>query len=181
MFLALLPHLYLFELLDLCILPGTTPDQRLAAERVIQQRLPALELGNKLALARRAPPGILAALLRGGDARCVETCLNNPHLQEAAILQFLSRPAATPETISMVARHSRWQQRPNLRQAILNNPRTPVVWFTLWLPTLRTPDLNRLLAGRRLTAAQKRSVTAELRGRGHADPAESATKDGPFP
>jgi hypothetical protein len=31
--LDVLPHLYLFELLDLCLLPGITADQRCAAER----------------------------------------------------------------------------------------------------------------------------------------------------
>lgn len=31
--LALLPHLHLFELVDLCMIPGVTPDQKFAAER----------------------------------------------------------------------------------------------------------------------------------------------------
>lgn len=164
--LALLPHLHLFELLNLCILPGTTADQRLAAERVILERLPGIELGNKLALARRAPPAVLAALLRDGEVRCVESCLNNPRLKEAAILQFINGSSSGAETISMIARHPRWQQRPNLRQAMLKNPRTPGVWFTLWLPALPTSDLNNLLVGRRLTPAQKQLVSDELRRRG---------------
>jgi hypothetical protein len=164
--LALLPHLYLFELLNLCILPGTTPDQRLAAERAILQRLPGIELGNKLALARRAPPAVLAALLRDGGARCVESCLNNPRLKEVAILQFINGSSSSAETISMIAHHPRWQQRHNLRKAILKNPKTPTVWFTLWLPALRTPDLNNLLVGRRLTPTQKQLVSGELKRRG---------------
>lgn len=36
---SLLPHLYLFELVDLCLLAGVTPDQRVAAERAVIQRL----------------------------------------------------------------------------------------------------------------------------------------------
>ncbi len=165
--LTLLPHLYLFELLNLCILPGTTPDQRLAAERVILQRLPTVELGHKLTLARRGTPVLLAALLREGEPRVVEACLANQQLREVAILQFLNSAAARAETISMVARHPRWKSRPNLRLAILKNRRTPAVWFTLFLPALRTPDLHNLLAGRRLTPAQKQLVTDELRRRGH--------------
>ena len=35
---AIIPHLYLFELLNVCYLPGVTPDQKLAAERAIIQR-----------------------------------------------------------------------------------------------------------------------------------------------
>jgi hypothetical protein len=164
--LTLLPQLYLFELLDLCTLPGTTPDQRLAAERAILQRLPATELGNKLTLARRGPPDLVAALLREGDIGVMAVCLGSSRLKEVAILQFLNGAAATGETISMIARHPRWKGRPNVRQAILKNSRTPLIWYTLFLPSLRTPDLNRLLASRRLTPPQKQAVTAELRRRG---------------
>jgi hypothetical protein len=166
--LSLLPHLYLFELLNLCILPGASPDQRLAAERAILQRLPSVELGNKLTLARRGTPALLAALLQDGDPRLVGTCLSSPRLREVALLQFLNGPAATAETISMIARHPTWKNRPNLRLAILKNRKTPPIWFTLFLPGLRTPDLNNLLAGRRLTPPQKQLVTDELRRRGQS-------------
>jgi hypothetical protein len=93
-------------------------------------------------------------------------CLGSSRLKEVAILQFLNGAAATGETISMIARHPRWKGRPNVRQAILKNSRTPLIWYTLFLPSLRTPDLNRLLASRRLTPPQKQAVTAELRRRG---------------
>ena len=55
---AILPHLYLFELLNVCYLPGVTPDQKLAAERAIIQRIPVTPLGNKLTLARRATTAV---------------------------------------------------------------------------------------------------------------------------
>ena len=163
---SLLPHIYLFELLNLCILPGTTPDQRVAAERVILQRLPTVELGHKLTLARRGTPPLLDALLREGEPHLVEACLTSPRLREASLLQFLNGPTPSAETISMIARHPRWKARPNLRLAILKNRKTPQVWFTLFLPALRVPDLNNLLAGRRLTTVQKQLVTTELKRRG---------------
>ena len=165
--LALIPHLHLFELLNLAILPGTTPDQRLTAERAIILRLPTTELGNKLTLARRGSPELVAALLKEGEPAVVELCLQSPRLKEVSILQFLSGPAARPETISQIARHPKWQSRPNLRLAILKHHRTPAVWFTLFLPGLRTPDLNNLLASRRLTPPQKQLVANELKRRGH--------------
>ena len=52
---SLLPRLYLFELVDICYLPGVTPDQKIAAERAIIQRLPTTSLGNKITLARPKP------------------------------------------------------------------------------------------------------------------------------
>jgi len=160
---AFLPHLYLFELLNLCHLPEITPDQKLAAERVIIQRLPVTPLGNRLTLARRATPTVLEALLKDGDPRLLEICLSNPRIKEGTVFQFLRSGIATAETISMVARHPRWQNRPNLREAILTNPKTPLIWFTLWLPGMKTADLKRLIASNRLTSVQKKAVEERLK------------------
>lgn len=159
--LTILPHLHLFELLDLCILPETTPDQRYAAERQILSRLPTIPLGNKLTLARRGTPTLVGEILKEGEAQTVSVCLDSPRLKEIAVLQFLGGARATAETLSMVARHPKWKSRPNLRTAILKNRLTPPVWFTLFLPLLRPPELHTLLASRQLTPAQKQLVQAE--------------------
>ncbi len=162
---TLLPHLYLFELVDVCFIPGVTPDQRLAAERAIIQRLPTTPLGNKLTLARRGTSAVVEALLKEGDSRLTEACLANPRLTEAAVFQFLSGPAANAESISAVARHPRFKNRPNLQLAILRNPKTPAVWFTLFLPHLGSHDVHGLLVSRRLSPPQKKLVTDELKRR----------------
>ena len=163
--LSLLPHLYLFELIDVCFLPGVTPDQKLAAERTIIQRLPQIELGNKITLARRATADVVAAILKQGETQVISACLTNPRLREVAIIQFLNSSAPGAETISAIARHSKWQGRPNIRMAILKNRKTPAVWFTLFLPKLRANDINRLAAGQRLNPNQKRLVQDEFKRR----------------
>lgn len=164
--LALLPHLFLFELLNICLLSGPGPDQKLAAERAILQRLPTVELGSKLTLARRGTPAIISELLKEGDARIIEACLDSPQMREVALLQFLSGPRATAETISLIARHPRWKQRPNLRLALLKHHKTPAVWFTLLLPQLPLPDLQSLRLTRRLTVTQRELVEEEVKRRG---------------
>ena len=164
--LTLLQHLHLFELVDLCLIPGVTPDQKFAAERAILQRMPTTELGNKMTLARRATATVVGEILKEGEARLVEICLSSPRLREVAILQFINGAKASPETISMIARHPKWKSRPNLRIAILKNRRTPAIWFTLFLPQLRTADVRNLLVSRRLNPAQKKLVQDELKKRG---------------
>lgn len=164
--LTLLPHLHLFELLNLCLLPGTTPDQRYAAERQIASRLPTVPLGNKITLARRGTPTLVAELLKEGEPQLLPACLDSPRLKEVAIVQFLGGAKATAETISIIARHPKWKSRPNLRLAILKNRRTPPIWFTLFLPLLRTPDLHALIASNRLDPAQKQLVEEALKKRG---------------
>lgn len=154
----LLPHLRLFELVDLCFMPGVTPDQKLAAERAIIQRLPTTPLGNKMTLARRATSTVVAALLKDGDSQLVDICLNSPRLTEAAVFQFINGPRANATTLSMVARNNRWKNRPNLQLALLKNRLTPTIWFTLWAPHLPVQTINQLLASRRLNPAQKKAV-----------------------
>lgn len=159
----ILPRLFLFELLNICLLPHTVPDQKLAAERVIIQRLPTTPLGNRMTLARRATPPILEALLREGDSRLMEICLTNPQLKEGAVYQFLRSGTASAEVISQVARHPRWHNRPNIREAVLTNPRTPLVWFNLWLPAMKPAEIRKLLNSNRLSPLQKKLVEARLR------------------
>lgn len=156
--LALLPQLYIFDLLKLCTMPGITPDQRLAAERAIIQRLPTQPLGNKLTLARRGTAAIVETLLKEGIPNLLEACLDNPHLKEGSLYQFLSSSQATAENISIIGRSNRWKGRPNIRLAILKNPRTPAIWYTLFLPGLPPSARRDLLASPRLTPAQKKLV-----------------------
>ncbi|HTY20588.1 MAG TPA: hypothetical protein VMC44_03050, partial [Geobacteraceae bacterium] len=163
---ALLPHLQLFELVDICHLPGVTPDQKLAAERAIVQRLPLTPLGNKITLARRSTSAVVEALVREGDPRSMDACLDNPHLKEAAIFAYLNGPNATPDGISMVARHPRWKNRLNLQLAILKNPKSPEVWFTLFLPHLSVNDIRGVLASKKINHAQKKLVQGEMKRRG---------------
>ena len=155
---TLLPLLYVFDLLRLCLMPGISADIQLAAERKIVQQIPTQPLGNKLTLARRGTAAILDALLREGLHNVVEVCLDNPHLKEGSLHQFLASSHATAETVSMVARNSRWKSRPNIRLAILKNPRTPLIWFTTFLPGLPAGTLRDLLMSPRLTSAQKELV-----------------------
>lgn len=161
--LGLLPHLHLFELLNICLLPDTSPDQKLAAERAIIQRLPATPLGNRMTLARRGTAVLLEALVKEGDARILELCLSNPRLKEGTLYQFLRGGRADAETISMVARSPRWRNRPNIREAILTNQKTPLIWFTLWLPAMRPAELRRLISSNRLSALQRKAVEERLK------------------
>jgi hypothetical protein len=155
---TLLPFLYIFDLLKLSLIPGVSADIRLCAERKIVQLIPAQPLGNKLTLARRGSSAVLEALLREGMQNVVEVCLDNQHLKEGALHQFLTSSHATAENVSIVARNNRWKCRPNIRLAILKNPRTPLIWFTVFLPGVPVATLRDLLASPRLTSAQKELV-----------------------
>jgi hypothetical protein len=165
---TLLPQLTIFDLVKICLIPGASPDHRMAAERGIIQRLPSQPLGNKITLARRGTSAVVEALLREGVPPLVEACLDNPHLKEGSVHQFITASTSTAETISIVARSGRWKGRPNIRLAILKNPRTPAIWFTMFLPNLPQSTIKELLSVPRLTFAQKELVRQALGGRRHS-------------
>jgi hypothetical protein len=79
--------------------------------------------------------------------------------------QFIKASTSTAETISMVARNARWKGRPNIRLAILKNPRTPAIWFTPFLPGLPRNTVRELLSVPRLSPSQKELVRQALGGR----------------
>jgi hypothetical protein len=155
---AILPLLPVFELLKLCLMPRVSVDIHVAAERIIAQQIPAQPLGNKLTLARRGTAAILDALLRDGVQSVMEICLDNPRLKEGTLHQFLASAHATAENVTIVARNSRWQHRPNIRLAILKNARTPLLLFGEFLAGLPMGTVRELLASPRLTLAQKELV-----------------------
>ena len=118
-----------------------------------------------MTLARRGTSAVVESLLREGVPPLVEACLDNPHLKEGSVHQFITASTSTAETISMVARSGRWKGRPNIRLAILKNPRTPAIWYTMFLPGLPQSTIRELLSVPRLTFAQKELVRQALGGR----------------
>lgn len=162
---TLLPHLHLFDLLAICLHPGTTPDQKLAAERTIVQRLPGVPLGNRITLARRAPSTLLVELLGGGEAQVVSAALDNPRLKEGSLIQYLSGGRATAYAITTIFRHLRWQKLPSIRSTLLKNPQTPGNVFRQLLVSCPLPELKNLRLSNRLTTIQKLLVAQELKRR----------------
>lgn len=161
-FRTFLTDLRLFELVDLCFVPGVTPEQKHAAEHCILKKLPLTELGNKATLARRGTPKIVGEILKGGEAFLVNICLDNKRIHEIAILEFINSRNSSAETISMIARHPIWNLRPNVKLSILKNPKTPLIWFTLILPQIDIKNLSNLLDVKNLRNAQKELIREEI-------------------
>lgn len=162
---SLLPHLHLFDLLGICLHPGTTPDQKLAAERTIVQRLPGVPLGNRITLARRAPSTLLVELLGGGEGQIIAAALDNPRLKEGSLVQYLSGGRATALAITAIFRHLRWQKLPWIRSSLLKNPQTPENIFRQLLTSCPLSELKNLRLSNRLTSRQKILVMEELQRR----------------
>jgi hypothetical protein len=148
--LRLIPGLYWR---DLVALGGDTrlhPRLRRAAEQSLIPRLAELATGEKISIARRASPGLLAQLRHDPSPRVIAALLDNPRLTED-ILAPVAHSAATPgPVLALIAADRRWGARYALQSALSRNPGTPLSTSLRLLPLLRKAELKAVAADPRV-------------------------------
>jgi hypothetical protein len=144
--LRLLRELYLMDLVQVALLPGTPVELKRSAEDQLAARLPQLPLGQKVTLARRGPARIAGALLAEGHKQIVAVALDNANLTEAQILKVLSREKLPPDVIRAITQHRKWSCAYNVRLALVRHPGSALSTVLSYLPELTVCDLRELAA-----------------------------------
>lgn len=119
---------------------------RTTAERYLRDRLSELELGERITLARTAPPGLIPGLVGDKNARVIAALLNNPRLREVQVLALAEDPATPSEILRSVGESERWASRPAVKIAVVTNKKTPVHTALRSLASLPRPTIKKLLA-----------------------------------
>jgi len=163
----LLRELYLMDLVQFAISPGVLPDMKIKAEGQVITKLPQLPLGQKIALARRAPARIAGALLAEGHPPVVKAALSNPNLTEAQVLRVLSRNKLPAVVVQSIARDAKWGHVYNVRIALIRQPSTTLTTVLAFLPALTISDLRELVAPGILPENLRHYLQAEIRRRLH--------------
>jgi hypothetical protein len=148
--LRLIPTLFWRDLMVLGLDARLRPTLRRAAESHLLARLAQMAVGEKVTLARRASPGILAQLRHDPSPRVVAALLDNPRLTEGALVPVLQSATTPPAVLELIAGDRRWGVRYPLRVALSRNPRTPLETALRLLPALRKPDLKAVAADPRV-------------------------------
>jgi hypothetical protein len=129
------------------------PRLRRSADQLLVARLPELAVGEKVALARRAGPGLLAHLRHDPSPRVIGALMDNPRLTED-ILAPVAHGAATPgPVLALIAADRRWGARYGLQVAICRNPGAPLPTSLRLLPLLRKSELKAVTSDPRLAEA----------------------------
>lgn len=113
----------------------------LAPERPLRPRDRPLSLGERKSLARAIRRDVLVPLLRDPHPDVVAILLDNPHLTEADVVTVAALRPSVPASLVLVARHTRWSVRYQVKRAIVLNPYTPTHVAVRLATTLRRPDL----------------------------------------
>jgi hypothetical protein len=166
--LRFLRELYLMDLVQLALLPGTPAELKRNAEDQLGARLPQLPLGQKLTLARRGPARVAGALLAEGNKQLVDVVLDNAFLTEAQILKVLSRENLPIPVIPAIARHRKWSCDYNVRLALVRHPGCPLSTVLSYLPELTVSDLRELAAPGIVAESLRKYLQAEIQRRTRA-------------
>jgi hypothetical protein len=153
-------HLYVFELMQIALMPSVAADVKRAAEETLLGRLATISPGERFTLAKRSSGRVAAALLLDKEERTLQAALLNPQMTEMWIVRALKAETGTERLSPAVARHPKWFQRIEIKAALLGNKNTPfasVVRIAGELPlnvlkdTLRNarlaPEVKRYLQG----------------------------------
>ena len=119
---------------------------RIDAERMLYDRVPKLESGEKIALARAAPEGLIPLLFCESDVRVIQSLLSNPRVREKEVLVLIRSSDVSSETLRLVGQHPFWASRQAIQVALVLHSRTPVqVALTLLqkLPLRKVSELHK--------------------------------------
>ncbi len=165
--LRLLRDIYLMDLVQFALSPSVSAEIKLQAEAQIIGRMPQLPLGQKIALARRAPGRVAGALVAEGHPEVLRVALENPFLTEANILKTLAREKVPVAAVQALCRHPKWSQMYNVRLALVRNPSAPLATILAFLPELTVNDLRELASPGIVPENLRKYLQAEVQRRMH--------------
>lgn len=142
--LRVLDSLFWRDLLDVSLSTRVAWPVRQRAEALLVERIDDLRVGERVALARLAPPRALVRLLEDADARALEAALANPRLREEDLVAQVRKDTVARALIEAAAASPRWRESYALRLAIVLQPRSPLGVALAQLTSLLPRDLERV-------------------------------------
>ena len=159
-------HLYIFELMQVALLPSVPPDVKRAAEGVLISKLASISSGERFSLAKQSSGRVAAALLLDKEERIIQAALANPQMTEVSIVKALKAEHGTELLAPAVSRHQKWSYRNDVKAALLANKNTPserLIHLAAELPINLIKDV---LRNGKLSAQARNSLIAVLEKRG---------------
>ncbi len=135
---------------------------RHVAESVLLKRLPAMAVGERVALARVAAGQILKMLRTQKEPRIIQALLTNQRLVEDDVLFLVNRQSTPAPALEAVARDFKWSSRREVRSALLRNPKAPLAVVVGFISSLTSVEALALLKDPKVPQAVRRLVRKRL-------------------
>ncbi|CAM2006736.1 hypothetical protein [Acanthopleuribacter pedis] len=175
----LVPRLRWGDLVKILRMPHLAGGVKLRIEKHMNEILPRMELGQKVALARQAPRALVRLLRMAEEPQVMRALLQNQYFTYEDALFLASYSGITPRILGVVAAHARWNQFKEVKRALLRNARTPRAAVLGLARGLTEHDLRQLMQDPGLPVYTRRIMVQLLSER--YDPAKRATLRGKKP
>ncbi len=145
LFQEMLPRFMVMDLVKIAADPYVTADKKVFLNHLIAVRVPALPLGTKVNLAKRASHEVVEALLlTDPHERLVKVTLESKYLTERVLIRSIGSAMREPPALSAVAVHQEWGKRHGVKKALAKNPNLLHGHRARILSTLSAFDLNEI-------------------------------------
>jgi hypothetical protein len=160
--LSLIKSLKIFDLADLSRNQFIPANMRIKAEAVINEKIPSIPLGIKIALTKRAGSGVLMKLIEEGKKQVVTACLDSPYITESVIYKIISKKTVPPKIIWQIADHPKWSCLYQIQWALVLNIHTPLPRVLSFLKNIKSSDLRDLYEAPETPSSTKPFIYSEL-------------------
>jgi hypothetical protein len=142
---------------------------RARCEALLQEMLPEMRAGERMALAKLATPALLQPLLFDAERKVIRAALVNARLREEDLVLAVRREAAPRQLLEEAAACYRWREAYAVRLALVLQPRTPLGVALAQLTSLQPRDLERVAEADGIQPLVQASAARVARGqRGRA-------------
>ncbi len=133
------------------------PRLRVAAERLIIEKIEELSIGKKIALSRIATQQLIRVLIRERDSKVLKELLVNPLIVEDDIIRLINTTKDVSVLIE-IANSQKWKFRYNIKKALVNNALTPLGISLNILTSLLQTDLRAIVKQHNLNPMLRREA-----------------------
>jgi hypothetical protein len=121
-------------------------------------RVRDLSRTEKLMLAPKADRSERAVLMQENDAQVLYSLLKNPRITTDEVARIARSSLLSTVTADLIAKTNQWLSSPDIRIALVHNPRTPTLLALRLLPTLPEPEIRQIAKATAVSQALRQAA-----------------------
>jgi hypothetical protein len=121
-------------------------------------RVRDLSRTEKLLLAPKADRSERAVLIQENDAQILYSLLKNPRITTDEVARIARSTLLSSVTADFIAKTTQWSGSPEIRAALVHNPRTPTLLALRLLPTLPESEIRQIAKATAVSQALRQAA-----------------------
>jgi len=147
--------------------PAGAPPKAPAEAQNLYAKILSMGMAEKIKLALRGNKDARLILVRDASKMIRRLVLMNPRISDAEVIAVARNRSVDEDLIRLIVNRREWMRNYQVRLALAQNPRTPLVIAIRQLPTLGERDLRALAKSKNVgasVATQARRMIANMSG-----------------